>query len=50
MSGRYISPTKQCDECPYEREDLFTGTAGFQTWGWYCMFKPQGGGKKSGGS
>jgi hypothetical protein len=36
MSLGYLSTAQQCNGCPYERRDLFSGTTGLQLWQWYC--------------
>jgi len=32
----YLSNSQQCDGCPHEKQDLFSGTSGLQLWQWYC--------------
>lgn len=35
-SDKYLSREPICSGCPYEIQDLFSGTKGWQTWACYC--------------
>jgi hypothetical protein len=41
LNGSFLSPISQCEGCPCEKHDLFTGTAGLQRWAYYCSFNPE---------